>query len=101
MDRRVTLQSAAITRDAVNCPVQTWSDVATVWASIRDLRAKETFAAEQAGSSVSKIVGIRYRSGVSADMRIVLPGTIVGRIAGITEIGRREKLELQVEVVDV
>lgn len=106
MDRRVILQSKVVTRDAVGGPIETWSDVVTdtsdhgVWASVRDLRAKETMAAEMAGSAVSRIVGIRWRAGVTAAMRIKFADDVIGRIAAVTELGRKEKLELQVEITD-
>lgn len=100
MDQRVTLQSKSVTRDAVGAAVETWADDVTVWASVRDLRARETMTAQQVGNAVSRIVHIRWRTGVSADQRLKFDDNRIGRIAAVSELGRKETLELQVEVVN-
>ncbi len=41
LDQRVTLQTSAISRDAVGGQVETWSDAATVWAGVRPLSARQ------------------------------------------------------------
>lgn len=100
LDRRVTIQSATITRGELGGHAETWTDDATVWAKVRDLSGRETFAAQQAGSTVSKIVTIRYRTSLNAAMRIILPGGAVAKIANILTHGRNDYQEIHCEVVN-
>lgn len=73
---RVTIQSATLTQSATTgAMTPTWGDVATVWASIEPISAKE-FA--QSGAEVNRIttrIIIRYRPDVSEDMRLYHPST--------------------------
>lgn len=48
-----------------------WQDVATVWAAIEPLSAREFIASQQMDSEISARVVIRYRAGLNAAMRIV------------------------------
>lgn len=76
LDQRVTLQSPASGKDAIGQPATTWTDVATVWASVAYLSG---LSAIKAGADVSQVqtsVRIRYRSGLNAGMR-VLHGDVV------------------------
>jgi SPP1 family predicted phage head-tail adaptor len=47
-----------------------WTDVATVWASIEALSAREFIAAQAAQSEITARVVMRYRPGVEATMRL-------------------------------
>ncbi len=67
----VTLQERSQTQDSFGQPIDTWSDVATLRASIEPLRGRELFAAQQVNGELSTKITIRYRSGVSEDMRMV------------------------------
>lgn len=94
LDKRVTLQQATSARDGHGQPVQTWSPVATVWAAIHPLRGGERFAAQQFAAETTHRVTIRYRSGVSVQMRVVY-GSRVFRIENaIDPKERHEQLEL-------
>ncbi|MBM4299281.1 MAG: head-tail adaptor protein, partial [Deltaproteobacteria bacterium] len=64
LDKRVTLQSAVLVRDGHGQPIETWSNVATVWAAIEPIRGREFFAAKQFSAEVTHKLVIRYRSGV-------------------------------------
>jgi SPP1 family predicted phage head-tail adaptor len=100
LDRRITLQRQTPSRDSVGGVVETWTDVATVWASVRSLSGKESAIAQQVQSQASLVVGIRWRNDISNAMRVQLED---GRSAQITwqqEIGRKERLNLYCEVVD-
>jgi len=63
---RVTLQSPAGSRDAVGERVTTWTNVATVWASIEPLGTREQFAAAQAQASTTHKLNIAYGSEIAA-----------------------------------
>lgn len=46
-DRRVTIQAMAPSVGGSGFPVETWTDLSTVWASRRDTRGTERFRADQ------------------------------------------------------
>ena len=68
---RVTLQQAARTPDGMGGFAEAWQGIATVWAEVQPLTGKAYLAAQQVQSSVSHRVRIRYRDGVTPDMRVM------------------------------
>lgn len=100
LNQRVTLQQATLSRDAVGGPVETWVDLATVWAAIYDLTGKAINDAQQAGSAVTRRVTVRWRSDVTSAMRVKFADTRVAKIAFTREVGRRDALELHCELID-
>jgi len=59
--------------------IQTWEDLATVWAIIKPRSGKETFASEQLNSEVSGSMIIRYRADLkdtkeTAKKRVIFDG---------------------------
>jgi SPP1 family predicted phage head-tail adaptor len=96
LDRRVTLQKYALTRNADNEPLETWSDIRTVWASWRRASARETLAGAEINASATDIFEIRYAADLAeldAKDRLVFGGKTYD-IVGIAEIGRREGLRI-------
>lgn len=68
---RVTIQRPAYSQDPVTGEqTQSWSDVATVWASIEPLSAKEFIAAQSEQSQISCRIMIRNRE-IFTNWRIV------------------------------
>lgn len=100
LDQRITLQSATPGKDAVGGPTETWGDVATVWAQVRDLSGKAINAAQQVGSAVTRRVTIRWRGGVDAAQRVKFADNRVAKVAFVREVGRKELLELDCEMID-
>lgn len=92
-DQRVTLQSKQVARGANGEEVVTWSDVATIWAQVQQLRGKEFFAGAQMQDEVDVRVRLRYRTGVTRDQRLLCNGAPLDIVSVIT-LGRREALEL-------
>jgi SPP1 family predicted phage head-tail adaptor len=70
LDRRITLQSPTVTLNAINEPVTTWGDFATVWASVEPISGREFWAMQQVHSEVTVRIRIRYLSGVLPKMRV-------------------------------
>lgn len=106
LDRRITIQALTVTQDQTYGSVsESWATFGTasrIAAQVQDLLPAKAETSER-GLRLSRRtsrVRIRYRSGVTSDMRIVLHGAtdetlmIVGAPA---EIGRREWLEFVVE----
>lgn len=50
---------------------QEWAEVATVWASIEPLSAREFMAAQTTQSKIVVRIVMRYRDGLDASMRLV------------------------------
>ncbi len=48
-----------------------WTDFATVWASIKPLRGRELFIAQQVSAEVNIQIGFRFLKGVVPRMRIL------------------------------
>jgi SPP1 family predicted phage head-tail adaptor len=69
---RVTIQQPGQTQDPTTGEMITaWQDVATVWASVEPLSAREFIAARAGQSEISARVVMRYRSDITADMRLM------------------------------
>ena len=84
----IILQSPGGNRDSVGERVTTWTNVATVFASINPLTIRESFEAEQVQSSVTHKVVIRYDTAIAAvdhSWRILF-GTRIFIIDGVRNI---------------
>lgn len=97
LDQRVTLQTATVTRDTVGGVVETWADTVTVWASVRPLTAKQIAQAQQVSADVRKAVTIRWRSGVSAAMRLKFSDSTTAKVHWVEEYRRDGRLVLVCE----
>ncbi len=62
LDKRITIQQASITRDAIGGPVVTWMDVATVWAHVHPLAGRELINAQSVYAEVTHYMIIRWQS---------------------------------------
>lgn len=62
----VQLQSPAGSRDAVGERVTTWTTVASVWAAIEPIGARELFAAAQAQAATTHRVRVDYSTAIAA-----------------------------------
>lgn len=74
MDKRVEIRSVTQVSDGQGGFTESWSTVATVWAYIKPLKEYERMQAMQLESPRSHKITIRYRSGITADQRIVWSG---------------------------
>ncbi len=93
LDRRVTIRSRTTAADAQGQQIETWSDVDTVWASKRDLRGREYFAAQSMNADVTTVFEMRYRADVTVLHRLVCEG-LTYDIQDVSEIGRRQGLQV-------
>jgi SPP1 family predicted phage head-tail adaptor len=96
MDRRVTLRRATAAPDAFNEPVQSWANLATVWAEARPISDRERIAAAEVAASITHRFTIRW-SAALADLsprdRLIFEGREFD-ISAVKEIGRREGIEI-------
>lgn len=91
---RVTIQQKTVTSDPEGMIVETWVDVATVWAAVEPLRGREYIQAAAVTPEVTARVRIRYRPGIEPAMRVVHGGTVCDIQSVIDVGGRRRELEL-------
>lgn len=95
LDRRLTIQTMTVSRDAYGAAIESWSTLATVWASLDPLSGNESFASDNILTQSTHLVEMRYRSDVSAEERVVHNNWVYD-IRYVAEIGRREGLRLLV-----
>lgn len=101
LDRRVSFQRAAVTRDALNAPVAGgWTDLATVMARRDPVRDAERVA----GAGVNREVTDRFTThwaaalaGVKGGDQLVDSTGATYRILGLKELGYREGLEFSAQ----
>lgn len=80
---RVTIEKPVRAQDPDTGAIEDdWQEVATVWASVEPLSAKEFVAAQATQSEVEARIKMRSRSDVDATMRILHRGQIFN-IAGV------------------
>lgn len=98
LDRRIVIERATETRDAIGGVTRTWATLTTVWAQEIPLPGKEMFqAGRETIVRVSRFI-IRYVSGVTAKDRLNYDGKI-WNITAVAELGRKTGLEILAEVV--
>lgn len=96
LDRRLTLRRATISMGSYNESVETWGDLATVWASKQDISDAERDRAGQVGATRTTRFRIRYSTTV-ADVNPKDQLICEGRLYQITatkEIDRRVGIEI-------
>lgn len=91
---RVTIQAPSVVRNGIGEPVPSWTDVATVWADVKDLSGREINAARVVQSESVRRVTIRWRGDITADMRVVRNGVVMVITAPPRMVGWKEFLEL-------
>ena len=76
-NQRIKLQAKSVTRNAIGEEVVTWTDVVTdtadhaIWAEAWPLKGREFFAAQQTQYAADVRFRIRYRDGVTREMRVL------------------------------
>lgn len=74
---RIKLQSKAVTKNAIGEEVVTWTDAVTdaadhcLWAEAWPLKGREFFAAQSTQYAADVRFRIRYRSGLTREMRVL------------------------------
>jgi SPP1 family predicted phage head-tail adaptor len=88
---QVTIQSITSTPDAYGGSVDSWIDVATVWASVEPLQGRELVAAQSVSAETTTKITMRYRSDITAAHRITFEGKFYNLLSLIDpELKHRE-----------
>lgn len=83
-DKRITLQSRSATLDDYGQQINSWSDIATVWANVKPISGREKLRSMAIESTLTHTVAIRY------DVRFMPPETVdAWRIKYVTPGGER------------
>lgn len=96
---RITLRQRVTGQDAIGQPVQTWADVAPVWADIRHPGGLETVKADADVSVVKASIRIRHRTGIDAGMQVVHGADIYDIKAVLPDSASKRHLDLVCELV--
>ncbi|NNV07778.1 head-tail adaptor protein [Geobacillus sp. MMMUD3] len=67
---RVLVQQKIKTQNEYGEETEQWLDVLVAWASVNPISGREFFAAEAVNSEVTHKITMRYRGGITPDMRI-------------------------------
>jgi len=90
--KRVTIQQPSEgSADPLNEKVMSWSDVATVWATVLPQSGREFYRAQQVHADLTDVVSIRYRPGITARMRLVLGPRILNLAAPPVNVEDRNR----------
>jgi SPP1 family predicted phage head-tail adaptor len=82
LSHRVLIQQQLTTRDDDGASHTTWIDVATVWAAVEPLSAREFIQSGQTQAAIAARITMRYREGLRPTMRLIHRGEIFN-IAGL------------------
>lgn len=75
--QRVLLQRKSYEQDQKSgAMVETWQDVANVWASVEPLSVREFIASQAMQAEITARAVIRYRADIDASMRLIHRGKI-------------------------
>jgi SPP1 family predicted phage head-tail adaptor len=88
---RITFQSATRVRSPFGDGEATWADYKTVWADVRMNPQTESEGVRDARTQVLE-AEIRYRTGITQDMRVVVRGNAFDITGVADEEGRKRSL---------
>ena len=92
---RVTLKRKIMSDEPEGGQVAVYATLATVWARVRQLSARASYAEDARGQSITHSVVLRFRSDLAPGDRIVYRGRDL-EIAGLADInGKRAYLSCQ------
>jgi SPP1 family predicted phage head-tail adaptor len=96
---RITLQRKDIVKDPEGIAIETWADVATVWASVEPIRGREYFQAAAVNAENTVRFRIRYRPGIMPNMRVLYNGRTFN-IQSVIDVNERHR-EIQLMCQEV
>ena len=99
LDRRIALMRRTTSYNAANEPIETYASVATMWANVQHHSVKEMNEASAVRASKNTRFLVRYRTDIT-EMDRIRHDSKDYAIVGITEMGRREMLEIMGEYLE-
>lgn len=89
LNKRITFQLQDLDSED-----EDWKDIATTWANINPISGKEYYSAETINSDLTHKIRLRYRRGITPDMRILYNGRIFYIVSVINEYEKNTILQL-------
>ena len=96
---RITVQQLGGGVDALGQPLQSWTDVATLWANVRHSSGVESIKADAVTTVVRASIRIRHRIDITAGMRVVAGVYTYNIVTVLPDIGGKEYTDLVCEVM--
>lgn len=93
LDRRIIIEAPTAGRGQQGGTARTWSRFAEVSAELVQTTGREFLAAQRDVSERRAVFRIRWRSDITAAMRVVYQG-VTREIHDVRELGRKEGIEL-------
>lgn len=93
MRERVTVQRPVDVQSTFGEATLEWETMSTVWAQVRNLTARDLFAAQQAGTLATHRILMRFFVGLTPQCRLIWRGRIM-EITSIIEGEDRREHEL-------
>ena len=100
-NRKIRIEQDGEVQDASGAWVTGWSTLAELWADVRHTSGAEAIRGDAITSTARASVRIRYRTGLTAGMRVtvVSTGAIYSVLSVLPDLQRREFVDLVCEVV--
>lgn len=100
LNRRITFQRKDVEYNSYNEPIESWSDLKTVWAEVITTGGREFYAAQKLNAETSAVFRIRYIRGLDVKDRISYESRVFEILSINDKDGlRRELLVSAKEVV--
>ena len=99
LNSKVVIKQPAAVQDAAGQPIPTWTTLATVWANIRSLNGLETIKGGAEASVAKASIRIRYRTDVTAAMRVVHGSTTYEIKAVLPDVAGKRHVDLACSVI--
>ena len=99
LNRRITIQELSISKNQYSEDIESWVDVATIWAHIEPLRGREYWQAKQVVGEVTGRITIRYLAGIDEKMRVIYGNKTYNILAVINLDERNRTLQLLVRQI--
>lgn len=94
LNKRITIQSPTQVADGMGGWTTTYATVATVWAAVWPVSAKETLKAGQTAMEITHRIRIRYRAGIDASYRVLFGTRYLAIVSIINQNESGEWLDL-------
>ncbi len=92
--QRIRIEQPVLSDDGLGGHARSWEEVTTVWAHIHPVSRRERLVDGQLSSVVTHRIVIRYRSGITAAMRVLFGNRVFTIRAVIQPEHRKTTLEI-------
>lgn len=92
MDRRITVQTRTLTKDAAGGKVETWADSFDGWAEAVKSKQSEGIVADADRNTEERQFRMRYRTGIASGTHRIFYQLRFYDITGIEEEGRQDSI---------